>query len=167
MSAKFHIEKIAGKFTIDSRVLLKEQFDQLLDGHHTVMIEPGKVGYKASRYKYYFDCLMWQLLNEAATHYRFVNPDTGEERKPVNTTEMHVIMRAIYNPVILVAGNKTRVIAGSTTDLNDREFIGDYSERIISDHSGPPFNIEFVSYEDWKGLHAANGWHNFKSHYAK
>ena len=74
-------------------------------------------------------------------------------------------MKAIYNPVTLTVGNKTRVIAGTTTDLNNKEFLGEYLEQIIADHSAPPYLIEFISYEDWKELHRANAWINFKNTY--
>lgn len=161
MSAKFHIEKQAGVFTSKSRDALKEQFNALEDGEYEILIAPKK-GYKATRYKWYFDCVMWQILCEAGRYYRIVNPNTGEERTPVSTVELHTCMKAIYNPVTLTIGNKTRVIAGTTTDLNDREFLVEYLEQIIADHSGPPYNIQFVTYEEWKSLHASNSWHMVK-----
>lgn len=165
MSAKFTIETDGVTFTEKSRKELKEQFGMLPSGRYEVSITPAKDRYTASRYKYYFDCVLWQILNEAGKHYLIVNPKTGEERNPVNTTELHECMKAIYNPVMLTVNGKSRVIAGTTTDLNDTEFIKKFMEQIIADHSGPPYLIEFISYEDWKGLHAANAWHNFKKNY--
>lgn len=165
MSAKFTIETDGVTFTEKSRSALKEQFGALTIGRYDVLITPAKDKYTPTRYKYYFDCALWQILNEAGRYYLIVNPSSGEQRTPANTTELHECMKAIYNPITLTVGNKTRVIAGTTTDLNNKEFLGEYLEQIISDHSGPPYNIEFISYDDWKGLHAVNAWHNFKKNY--
>lgn len=165
MSAKFTIETDGITFTDKSRTTLKEQFSALTVGRYDVSITPAKEGYRPTRYKHYFDCILWQILNEAEHHYLIVNPSTGEQRHPANTTEMHECMKAIYNPVTLTVGNRTRVIAGTTTDLNNKEFLGEYLEQIIADHSGPPYNIEFISYQDWKELHRANAWINFKQTY--
>ena len=164
MSAKFQIEKISGQFTQQSRAILKEQFDAMPDGKHDVLTTPAK-GYNPKRYAFYFDSVLWQILNEAGRFYLIVNPSTGEQRTPRDTTELHECMKAIYNPVTLTVGNRTRVIAGTTTDLNNKEFLGEYLEQIIADHSGPPYNIEFISYQDWKELHRANAWINFKQTY--
>lgn len=167
MSAKFKIETDGTAFTDKSRANLKEQFDLIRSqpGRYEVSVTPAKEGYNPSRYKFYHDCVLWQILNEAGKHYLIVNPSTGEERTPRNTTELHTCMKAIYNPVMLTVNGKSRVIAGTTTDLNDTEFIRNFMEQIIADHSGPPYNIEFISYDDWKGLHAANAWRHFKETY--
>ena len=166
MSAKFQIEKDdTGKFTPESLRVHKEQMGLLPAGKkYDVLVTPAK-GYRPKRYSFYFDSVLWQILNDAGHHYEIVNPDTGEQRKPRNTTELHTCMKAIYNPVMLSVNGKSRVIAGTTTDLNDSEFIKGFMEQIIADHSGPPYLIEFISYEDWKGLHAANAWQNFKKTY--
>ena len=161
MSAKFDIEKANGAFTDQSKKTLREEFGALVDGKYTILAAPAK-GYRPSRYKYYYDSVLWQILNEAGQHYEIINPDTGEQRKPRNTAELHTCMKAIYNPVMLTVNGKSRVIAGTTTDLNDTEFLGKYLEQIIADHSGPPYLIEFISYQDWKELHRANAWINFK-----
>ncbi len=163
-AAKFDIEKSNGVLANHSREIFKEQFDSLGDGKYTILISPAK-GYRPSRYKYYYDSVLWQILNEAGQHYKIVNPDTGEQRKPRNTAELHTCIKAIYNPVMLTVNGKSRVIAGTTTDLTDTEFLGKYLEQIIADHSSPPYLIEFISYQDWKELHRANVWINFKQTY--
>jgi hypothetical protein len=167
MSAKFQIETDGVTFADKSRSALKEQFDLIRSqpGRYDVSITPAKEGYSPSRYKYYHDCILWQILNEAGNHYLIINPSDGEQRKPRNTAELHECVKAIYNPVILTVNGKSRVIAGTTTDLNNREFIGQFLQQIIADHSGPPYLIEFISYEDWKGLHRVNAWGNFKKTY--
>jgi len=165
MSAKFTIETDGITFTEKSRAILKEQFGALPLGRYDVLITPTKDNYTATRYKHYFDSVLWQILNQAGRFYLIVNPSTGEQRTPRDTTELHECMKAIYNPVTLTVGNRTRVIAGTTTDLNNKKFLGEYLEQIIADHSGPPYNIEFISYQDWKELHRANAWINFKQTY--
>ncbi len=168
MSAKFQIEKDdTGKFTPESLRVHKEQMGLLPAGKkYEVIVEPSKDRYTATRYKHYFDCVLWQILNEAGQHYRIIDLKTGEERRPRNTQELHdVVMKPTYNKVLIMTPTQSMLVAGSTTELSDREFLRDYLEQIIADHSGPPYLIEFISYEDWKGLHAANAWGNFKKNY--
>ena len=132
MSAKFQIKTDGVMFTDKSRSALKDQFDLIRSqpGKYDVLIVPVKEGYTATRYKHYFDCVLWQILNEAGRFYLIVNPNTGEQRTPRDTDELHECMKAIYNPITLTVGNKTRVIAGTTTDLNNKEFIGEFLQQI-------------------------------------
>lgn len=83
MSAKFQIEKVSGQFTQQSRDLLKEQFSTLPDGKHDVLITPAK-GYSPSRYKHYFDSVLWQILNEAGRL-----PDCQPEHRRATHTARH------------------------------------------------------------------------------
>ena len=169
-AAKFDIETNGVTFTDKSRTTLKEQFDLIRSqpGRYDVSITPAKDKRTATRYKHYFDCVLWQILNEAGQHYRIIDLKTGEERRPRNTQELHdVVMKPTYNKVLIMTPTQSMLVAGSTTELSDREFLRDYLEQIIADHSGPPYLIEFISYEDWKGLHAANAWGNFKNTYKK
>lgn len=149
MSAKFQIEKISGQFTQQKIAELFGVAKSTISEHLSNIFETGELDKEATVRK-----------------FRTVQPE-GEQRTPRDTTELHECMKAIYNPVTLTVGNKTRVIAGTTTDLNNKEFIGEFLESIISDHSGPPYNIEFIGYEDWKELHRANAWINFKNTYKK
>lgn len=154
---KLWIKKEKGRFTGQSRIDLKELFDSFEDGWHTIEYAPKEAGYKPSRYKYYFDSLMKEILKGAGRYYRLVIPTTGETREPRDTAEMHRIMKAIYNPIVLVTEDgKTRVMAGSTTELNDTEFINEYQEQIIIDHSGPPYNLEITDYDTWRQVKAQN-----------
>lgn len=154
---KLWIKKEGGRLTGQSRALLKELFDNLPDGWHTIEDSPRQVGYKPTRYKYYFDSLMKEILAGAGRFYRLVNSKTGETREPVSTEEMHHILKSIYNPIVLVAGDGSiRVMAGSTTELNNSEFIKEYQEQIIIDHSGPPYNLEITDYETWRQAKAQN-----------
>jgi len=166
MSAKFTIETDGIVFTEKSRAALKEQFGALTIGRYDVLITPAKDNYTATRYKYYFDCVMWQMLNEVGEMYQILDPKTGEVKTPQNTDDMHYCMKCIYHRKVLIVNGEAFQITGSTTEMNDRDFIGNFLEKkIIPDHSGPPYNIEFISYQDWKELHRANAWTNFKQTY--
>lgn len=149
------IKKVAGKWTEASQKDLRKLFDALPEGWSRLLYEP-KRQYTKSRYKYYFDCVLREILLKAGHRYKLVSPTTGDTRSPKDTTELHKVMKAIYNPIVLVTeDNKTRVISGSTTDLNDSEFIEEYLEQILVDHSSPPYNLEITGYEEWKELKVA------------
>lgn len=135
-----------------SKETFREQWGQLPDGNYTITIEEGRKGYTPTRYKYYFDCVLFEIIRQAGHYYRITNPETGEQRKPNNTEEMHEIMKAIYNPLTVQVGRATMVIPGSTTELKDRDFIGNYLEQIISEHAGPPYLVDIPDYEEWKEL---------------
>jgi hypothetical protein len=152
------VEKQNGNLTAKSKEILIEQIRALGNGFWTVQATEARQGYSTTRYKWYFGCVLPLILDNAARYYRIVNPKTGEQREPRNTTEIHQCMKAIYNPIILTVGDKTRVIAGTTTDLNDREFIQEFQEQIIADHSGPPYNIEFLSRQEWAELVKSGMW---------
>lgn len=150
MSAKFQVEKRDGKFTEVSRAIHREQTNALPDGKWEIQIAEA-TRYTPTRYKYYFSSVLVAILTQAGGHFRMTSPMTGEERMPYNTTELHEIMKAIHNPVILVCNGKTRVIAGTTTDMNDREFINDFLDgAVMSEYAGPPFNVQFEMYPEWR-----------------
>lgn len=141
-----------------SRQVFRDQWDALPDGEYTVTIEPGGKSYRPSRYKYYFDSVMFEIIRQAGKHFKVTNHNTGEIRDVKNTEEMHEIMKATYNPITVQAGRRVFVLPGTTTDLNDREFIGTYLEQIMSDLASPPYLVEFVDYEGWKALRRANAY---------
>lgn len=161
MSAKFQIETDGIAFTDKSRAILKEQFGALSLGRYDVSITPAKDGYRPTRYRFYYDCVLWHILNKAAKYYRIVNPRTGEQTQPKTTEELHGIMKWIYNPIQISSDGDVTVIAGTTTDLNDEEF-SEYMENIIVDHSGPPYNIDFIMYEEWVQMHKRGQWKHYK-----
>ena len=165
MSAKFTIETDGVTFTDKSRAALKEQFGALPPGKYDVLITPAKDNYTATRYKYYWDSVLWQILCEAGHHHRSIDPKTGEETHPKNTADLHEIMRVFYYPVMVARGEVIKVVGKSTTELTDQQFLKGYLQNILVEYSGPPYNIEFISYEDWKELHRANAWINFKQTY--
>lgn len=137
------------------REIFKEEWAKLPDDDYEITIKRARRGYTTTRYKYYFDCVLYEILIQAGRYYRITNPATGEIRMPNNAIEMHEIMKAIYNPVTVQVGRVSLVLPGSTTDLSDRDFIGNYLEQIISEHSGPPYLCEIPMYEDWKEMRKA------------
>ena len=150
----------AGRVT-DNRAELADLIRQLPDGKYSIAVKAvGKV--KATRYKYYFDCVMWYLLQHARKFYLMTNPETGEQYNPRTVDEMHLICKTIYNPRTVTHGRFSITIPASTTELSDREFIGNYLETIIFDHANAPYNIEIPTFEDWAALHRAGAWSQIK-----
>lgn len=152
MSNRFDIEKQNGIMPAKSRQEFRDQWDKLPDGQYTVTIEATGKSYRPTRYKYYFDSVMFEIIRQAGRHFRVTNPNTGEIRQVTDTKEMHEIMKGIYNPISVQVGRQILVMPGTTTELNDREFIGNYLEQILADMGGPPYLVEFVDYEGWKAL---------------
>lgn len=141
--------------TDKSRREFSEIWTALPDGRYTITIETSGKGYRPTRYKYYFDSVLFEALRQAGRYFRITNMETGEQRQPRDTNELHEIMKAIYNPVTVEAARRVFIMPGTTTDLNDRDFIGNFLEQIMSDLSGPPYLVEFVDYEGWKALRRA------------
>lgn len=155
MPARFKIEKQNGAMPPKSRKEFREQWDALPDGEYRVTIEEDGNSYRPSRYKYYFDSVLFEILRQAGRFFRVTNPATGEIRDIRTEAELHEVMKGIYNPIMVSAGRQVFVMPGTTTELNDREFIGNYMEQILSDFAGPPYLVEFVDYEGWKALRRA------------
>lgn len=155
-TSRFIIQKQNGKMAAASREIFVEQWKELPDGEYTITIEEGKRGYTSTRYKYYFDCVLFEIMRQAGRFFRVLNHNTGEQRQPANVNELHEIMKALYNPITVQVNGVTMLIPGTTTELTDREFIGHFMEQIISDHSGPPYLVEVPMYEDWVELRKKN-----------
>lgn len=132
--------------------MMKELFN-VPDGWYQLDLQPKKQ-YTKTRYKYYFDCVMRELLEKAGRFYQLVDPVSGDIRHPRNAEEFHYCMKAIYNPIVLIGPDgKARVTSGTSTDLNDSEFINEFQAQIIADHARPPFCVDITSIEDWRESH--------------
>lgn len=138
--------------TPHSLQLFSEQWAKCPDGNYTITIEEGKIGYTPTRYKYYFDCVLREILGQAGRFFRLTVPNTGEERPPNSTEELHEIMKLVYNPIQVECSGQVFTIPGTTTEIRDRDFIGQYVEQIIAEYSGPPYLCEIPSYEEWKEM---------------
>ena len=147
----FHITKNKGhNYTGQSREIMAEQFGGLPEGRYKVVIEKVGAYERPSRYKWYFSVLMASILDKCADRFQIQNPRTGETSPPRTTADIHEIMKAIYNPVIVITHKGVTNSGGTTTNLSDSDFINEYSEEIMAEFSAPPFNVEFLDPETWR-----------------
>jgi hypothetical protein len=151
MTRIFHITTNGGhNYTGQTRDIMREQFGALEAGRHKVVIEKVGAYEQPSRYKFYFGVIMAAILEECADRFQIINPRTAETSPPRTTEDVHEIMKAMYNPVMIMTPKGVTNSGGTTTNLNDRDFIGEYSEEIMADFSQPPYNVEFRDIEDWR-----------------
>lgn len=144
------IEKIDGKLKPQSREILIETVQELIDGWHKVTVESKKRGYTASRYKFYFGYVVPVILMTCAERFKIV-VGSGEMRRPQTPEEMHEILKYYYNPVTVITPKGAFQSGSTTTALNDSSFIGTYLESIMSDFSEPPYNctFDFFTWQEW------------------
>lgn len=159
MHSDFEIEKRDGKLTEISREIFTEQFAMLGDGKWKIRFDPAKDGYKATRYRYYFGVVLSAILTQAGHLLQITDMSSGERRRMRNTTELHTYMKWKYNLVWIMVGETAMPSAGTTTDLNDTEFIQKFQEQIMSDHANPPYNVDFVDEDEWKSMVKSGDWH--------
>ncbi len=156
-----------GQLLKDSYDLLKEavlEARAMQDAKYRVTFEKVSERITLSRYKYYFDYVMFQILVSVGESLAIVEP--GGIIRPVrNTDEVHFIMKSRYNPVTYVdkLTGKSGQVGITTKILPDTQFIGKYMESIMSDFADAPYFVEFVvDYEDWKLYHKAKEWKEIK-----
>ena len=161
---KITIKKYNGNLTRFSRELLEEKLNELgVEGEFYIGCQKKPDQITKTRYKYYFDCVMFQILWDAGDTLQFIEP--GGIMRPVqNTAEVHACMRAKYNSIVFYDSTtqKTVTIAGATKGMSDRKFIGDFMQNIMAEYAGPPHNIEFIDIEDWRYYHNENDWDSVK-----
>lgn len=164
--AKFYGRKENGNYSEVHREIMKEMiFDNTPDAYFEFTVtERQEVNYTATRYKYYFDCVMYLALLFRGDRFCFINSETGEQTRPRTTEEMHECYKLEFNSV-LVMSKKTGNIyktAKSTRGLSDRDFIGQYTDEILMDifESGKVEDVP--TYEEWKEMHKNNKWKSFK-----
>ena len=151
MTRIFHITTNGGyNYTGQSRGIMREQFGALEQGRYKVVIEKVGVYEKPTRYKFYFAVIMAAILEKCADRFQIINPRTAETSPPRTTEDVHEIMKAMYNPVIVMTPRGATNSGGTTTNLSDRDFIGEYMEEIMADFSHPPYNVEFRDIDDWR-----------------
>lgn len=164
--AIFTIQKENGNITDTHKAILREQFGrELADGEYRITIEEGKAKrYNATRYKYYFDCLLSLALPHVAKKFLIVNTD-GEVRHPITTAELHECYKLMYNSVQVVIPEigKSYQTAATTTGLSDSEFIGQYQEQIIESLISPPLCLEIPTIDEWRGMREEGTWREFKT----
>lgn len=165
----FQIQKENGRLTPISKELLREWVDNLPEGWHEVTSEQkkGALGnYSPTRYKYYFDCVLTLAL-PAASRFYFWGVREGKKyiQKPLkNVEDLHEYLKAKYNSVQVIdaATGEYRETAMSTTQMNDRDFIHRFLEQILLDFSSHPFCVDIPSREDWRDMHTAHQWREYR-----
>lgn len=149
MTAIFYVNKHATGFATQSTEVLREQFGALLEGQYKVTIEPAHGGYSSTRYKYYFGHVLPCILEKCAKSFRMINPRTGEESNPRNTTDLHECLKMMFNPVTVITPNGAFNTPGTTTALSNREFVSEFLEMIQAYFASEPYNVDFLDREDW------------------
>ncbi len=158
MKSLFEIEVKGGKMPPIHKSIFREQWGKLTDGRYKVGFEEIKNNHRSTRYKYYFDCVLGFALPAAARVYLIKE---GVEARPIrNVEELHSICKMLFNPVQIVDALSGEIInhAATTTTMSDRQFIGEFTEKVIEHFASHPFFVEFIDYEDWKIEHNEGTW---------
>jgi len=149
----FQITRSETAFTGQSREILREQFGSLPAGQWKVTIQKVEHGkFTPTRYKYYFSAVMTAILEKCATRFQIIDHSTGEQHPPRSTSDIHEIMKGWYNPVTIITPKGSFTSGETTTGLSDRDFIGEFLETILAEFSGPPYNVDFLDYDDWREM---------------
>ena len=147
----FHITTNGGhEYTGQSRDIMRDQFGALEAGRYKVAVEKVGAYETPTRYKYYFGVVLSAILDKCADRFSLIDPRTGETTPVRTTADIHEAMKSRYNPVMMVTPHGIVNSGGTTTNLSDRDFIGEYMEEIMAEFSGPPFNVEFRDVDDWR-----------------
>lgn len=150
MTSIFYVTKHATGFATQSTQILREQFGELPEGQYKVTVEAVTEGrYTTSRYRYYFGSVLPCVLEKCARSFRMINPRTGEESNPRNTTDLHECLKMMFNPVTVITPNGAFNAPGTTTALSNREFAGEFLEMIMAYFSDAPYFVEFIDRESW------------------
>lgn len=152
---------------------MREKFGELpAGGTYKVTVEEFKPKrYNATRYKYYFDCVLGLAFAKVRERFRLVAPKTGETRNPADVEELHYCLKLKYNPLYIFdeASGVMLTIGATTTDLSDSEFINEFAEEIVADFSGAPYyaypDTGCPTREEWALMHKENTWNSFKKQY--
>jgi len=160
----FNLSKSGGKFSEVHRDILREEFGKKMpDGQYRITVEQAKEKrYNATRYKYYFDCVLTLALPVVRGRYLIVD-EYGDTKHPSNTEDLHECYKLEYNSVQVVIPHlkKSFSTANSTTNLSDRDFIAEYQEMIIESLISPPLCLDIPLIEEWRELRKAKKWKEF------
>ena len=134
-------------WTPKSREYFGEVCKGLEPGTYEVIIRRKPDNYRTTRYKYYFGHVLQVILLTCGQKFQVLD---GEEFRPVrDTSEIHDCLKMKYNPVIVKTPFGAFTLPSSTTALSDRDFIGRFEQDILAEFSGPPWNCEFMSREEY------------------
>jgi len=147
MTYQLEIERKEGRLTEKAREQLGKQFACLPDGVYKLVIESKFDHYRSTRYKYYFGHLLQVILLTCGDKFQVLD---GDEFRPVrDTSEIHDALKMKYNPVIIRSPFGVFTVPSSTTSLSDRDFIARFETEIQAEFSGPPWNCEFLSRQEY------------------
>lgn len=155
-TARIWIEKGPERLAPQSRDVLLETVRNLTEGGYQVTFEGKAKGYTPTRYRFYFGHIVKVILLTCAERFRIIGQD-GEQRTPSTAEEMHEILKFYYNPVTVITPKGAFQTGSTTTAMNDRDFIGVYLETIMADFSQPPYNCDFMVYDEWREWAKAQG----------
>lgn len=151
MTRIFHITTNGGHhYTGQSREIMSEQFGALEPGRYKVVIDKAGAYENTSRYKFYFSVVLTAILEKVGSLFTITSHRTGEQVAWSSTKDVHEYMKLRYNPHTLITPMGVFVVPGSTTEISDRDFIGEYMEIIMVDFSMPPYNVEFKDIDEWR-----------------
>jgi hypothetical protein len=147
MTYQLEIERKEGRLTEKAREDLGKQFACLPDGVYKLVLESKSDNYRSTRYKYYFAHLLQTILLTCGDRFQVLD---GTEFRPVrDTTEIHAALKMKYNPIIIMSPLGAFTVPSSTTSLSDRDFIARFEQEIQAEFSGPPWNCEFMSRQEY------------------
>jgi hypothetical protein len=142
------IEKQSGRLTERSREALKALIEGLEDGYAEIYATQKKRRYAPTRYRYYFGYIVPIVLRDAG--HMFCIMQKGEKRYPQTPEQMHEILKAIYNPEVVISPKGAFQRGVTTTKRDDPEF-AELLNTIISELSAQPYFCEFEkTFEEWK-----------------
>ncbi len=170
---RYVIFKDDGQIAPESKQTLREHFDLLPEnGTFQVTVEEYKPKkFTATRYKYYFDCILGLAFAKVRLRFELMDMRTGEVRNPKDVEELHYCLKLKYNPVYIVdrVTGVMLTIGATTTDLSDSEFINDFGEEIVADFSGAPYyaynDTGCPTRKEWAEMHRDGSWGNYKGNF--
>lgn len=141
------VVKEGGKMTPATREVMGRAWDGLPDGSYEITF--NRNGYQwTGRYRYYFGYLMTEIIR--ALNLVVVDKCTGEVRAML-TEELHGLCKERFNKVRVKDPftRRWKERGGSTTGLEDGDFITKYEEEICA-HFAVEYGIELLSRDEWK-----------------
>lgn len=146
---KIYFTKAPEGIAQQSRAALRGLFDSLAPGQYSLVVEEAKRGYTPTRYRYYFGCILPQILHKCSERFLIQGRD-GVLQPVQSTDDLHFAIKAMFNPVVIVTPAGAYTIGESTTNLNDRDFISEFLPNVMSHFADAPYFVEFQSFEDWR-----------------
>ena len=141
------LDRTEAGWTPKSREYFVSIVNELPPGTYEFTIRRKPDGYRSTRYKYYFGHVLQVIMLTCGEKFQVLD---GDEFRPVrDTSEIHDCLKLKYNPVIVRTPFGAFTVPSSTTSLSDRDFIAKFEQEVVAEFSGPPWNCEFMSREEY------------------